>query len=176
VLHECKSVRADLGYPMMITPYSQFVGTQAAIHVATGQRWQTVIDPLIRFAQGAFGEDSGYTYMDENLRDRVLDLPQAKELAARDNTSLEDVTLEEARAAYGGPGLSDEDLLLRAIMQGSKDVDAMHAAGPPRSYTTSAPALVRLVDTLREAPSVRYVQVSRGSDSMTIANRERPSA
>ncbi len=53
-------IREDLGYPIMITPFSQFVGTQAAINVATGARYKVVIDELIRFAQGVFGEDSGY--------------------------------------------------------------------------------------------------------------------
>src|SRR3569833_2217195 len=61
VIQECIRIREDLGYPIMITPFSQFVGTQAAINIATGERYKVVIDKLIRFAQGVFGEDSGFT-------------------------------------------------------------------------------------------------------------------
>ena len=66
-------MRKDLGYPIMITPHSQFVVTQAAINVATGERYKLVIDELILFAQGVYGEDSGYTWMDQNLKDRLLE-------------------------------------------------------------------------------------------------------
>ena len=67
----------------MITPHSQFVVTQSAINVAMGERYKVVIDEVILFAQGVYGEDSGYTWMDANLKDRLLALPRAKELAAR---------------------------------------------------------------------------------------------
>ena len=80
VLEESVQVRKDLGYPIMITPHSQFVVTQSAINVATGERYKHVIDELILFAQGVYGEDSGYTWMDQNLKDRLLGMPRAKEL------------------------------------------------------------------------------------------------
>jgi len=80
VLQESVQVRKDLGYPIMITPLSQYVVTQAAINIATEERYKHVIDELILFAQGAFGEDSGYTMMDENLKDKLLSLPRAAEL------------------------------------------------------------------------------------------------
>ncbi len=74
VIQECIQIREDLGYPIMITPFSQFVGTQAALNIATGERYKIVIDELIRFAQGVFGEDSGYTWMDQNLEGQMAGL------------------------------------------------------------------------------------------------------
>ena len=47
VIEECVTIHSELGYPMMITPYSQFVGTQAALNVASGQRYKVVIDELL---------------------------------------------------------------------------------------------------------------------------------
>ena len=85
VLQESVQVRKDLGYPIMITPLSQYVVTQAAINVATGERYRHVIDELILFAQGVFGEDSGYMLMDQNLSDKLLARPRAAELAAMEN-------------------------------------------------------------------------------------------
>src|SRR3990172_3990673 len=83
VLEETVQVRKELGYPIMITPHSQFVVTQSAINVTLGERYKHVIDELILFAQGVYGEDSGYTWMDPNLKDRLLGTQRAKELAAR---------------------------------------------------------------------------------------------
>ncbi|MDE3078378.1 MAG: hypothetical protein KGJ86_23380, partial [Chloroflexota bacterium] len=127
VLNESVEVRKELGYPIMITPFSQFVATQAAINVATGERYKHVIDELILFAQGEFTEDSGYLVMDQNLKDRLLGMPRAKELAARDTR---EVSVDEIRATLGGPGVSDEELLLRFFMQGEREIAAMRAAGP----------------------------------------------
>src|SRR5690606_21886712 len=101
VLEECIQIRRELGYPIMITPYSQYVCTQAAVNVATGERYRSVIDPLIRFAQGAFGEDSGYLWMDQDLRDRFLGLPRADELDALHERPMEDVSLAQAREMFG---------------------------------------------------------------------------
>src|SRR5262249_53878626 len=150
VIQECIRIREELGYPIMITPFSQFVGTQAAINIATGERYKVVIDELIRFAQGVFGEDSGYTWMDQNLRDKWLALPRAKELAALGKRQIEDISLEECRRMIGTPGISDEDLMMRAIMGGSKEIEAMVAAGPPRRYLTSDMPLVKLLNEVKK--------------------------
>ncbi|GGA60946.1 carboxylase [Pseudoclavibacter endophyticus] len=168
VLQECIEIRRELGYPIMITPYSQYVATQAAVHVATGARYETVIDPIIRIAQGAFGEDSGYTWMDPNLKDRILSLPRAAELAELHERSTSEMTLKEARVAYGGLHLSDEELLLRAILQNEHDVEQMHAAGPPKRYATSSSPLADLIRRLESSSSVRYIQVRSGDDTLVL--------
>jgi oxaloacetate decarboxylase alpha subunit len=54
VFEEIVQVLKDFGYPIMITPYSQYAVTQAAINVATGERYKYVIDDMILFAKGAF--------------------------------------------------------------------------------------------------------------------------
>ncbi|GAC1320964.1 MAG: carboxylase [Chloroflexota bacterium] len=170
VIAECVRIRQDLGYPVMITPYSQYIGTQAALNVATGKRYEIVLDELIRFAQGAYGEDSGYTWMDANLRDRFTSLPRARELAELDSHSSDDISVEDIRSRLGAD-LSDEDLLLRAIMQGTREIDEMRRAGPPRRYTTANQPLVTLLAELQKAPGVGYVKIERGSDSIVIHNR-----
>jgi oxaloacetate decarboxylase alpha subunit len=69
VIDECVRICAETGEPHMITPYSQFVCTQAAINVAMGERYKVVIDDFIRFALGSYGEDSGYLEMDQNVKE-----------------------------------------------------------------------------------------------------------
>ena len=160
-------MRKDLGYPIMITPHSQFVVTQSAINVAMGERYKVVIDEVILFAQGVYGEDSGYTWMDANLKDRLLALPRAKELAARQRR---DIPLAEIREKLGGPGVSDEELLLRYIMKGHQEIEAMRAAGAPKQYYNASLPLLTLIQELGKRKAVRYVRVQRGSNALYVAN------
>jgi oxaloacetate decarboxylase alpha subunit len=154
----------------MITPLSQYMGTQAAINVATGERYSVVIDEFIRFAEGGYGEDSGYGWMDQNLKDKFLALPRAKELAAKAKRPVEDISLREIREQLGGASLSDEELILRAIMQGTQEIEDMAAAGPPRSYMSGAAPLKALMAELGKHKAVRYIQVQRGSDKLVLHN------
>ena len=171
VLEESVQVRRELGYPIMITPHSQFMVTQSAINVATGERYKVVIDELILFAQGVYGEDSGYTWMDPNLKDRLLGMPRAKELRELGARQHRDIPLQDIRDQLGGAGVSDEEFLLRYIMKGRDEIEAMHAAGPPRQYFNAAMPLLTLIQELDKHRKVRYVQVRRGSDSVLIRNR-----
>ncbi len=168
VLEETVLVRKEMGYPIMITPHSQFVVTQAAINVVTGERYKHVIDELILFAQGIYGVDSGYTWMDQNLKDKLLSLPRAKELAGRQKR---EITLKELRENLGGPGVSDEEFILRYLMKGEDEIRAMRAAGPPRQYFNTSLPLLTLIQELGKHKQVRYVQVQRGSDSLVIRNQ-----
>ena len=171
VLEESVRVRKDLGYPIMVTPHSQFVGTQAAINVATGERYKLVIDELILFAQGVYSEDSGYTWMDQNLKDRLLGMPRAKELKALADRRHRDVPLKEIRGKFGGSGVSDEEFLLRYIMKGEEEIEAMRAAGPRKQYFNAATPLLTLIQELGKHRKVRYVRVQRGGDSLVIQNQ-----
>ncbi len=168
VLQESVQVRKDLGYPIMITPLSQFVVTQAAINVATGERYKHVIDELILFAQGVFGEDSGFTLMDQNLKDKLLSLPRAAELAARERR---DISLTDLREQLGGPGLSDEELVLRYMMKGDQEIKAMRAAGPPKQYLTAGLPLLTLIDELKKSSQVRFINLQRGSDTLSLQSQ-----
>ncbi len=168
VLRESVQVRKDLGYPIMITPHSQFMVTQSAINVAIGERYKHVIDELILFAQGVYGEDSGYTWMDQNLKDRLLATRRAAELGAR---KQRDIPMAEIREKLGGPGVSDEEFLLRYIMKGAQEVQAMQAAGRPRQYLNASQPLPALLQALSNHKEVRYIRVQRGSDSLLIQNR-----
>ena len=168
VLEEAIQVRKDLGYPIMITPLSQYVVTQSAINVAVGERYKLVIDELILFALGVFGVDSGFIEMEPNLRDRLLAMPRAAELAQRPTATLSE---RELRERLGGPGLSDEDLLLRYVMKGEQEIAAMRAAGPARRYHSAGQPLSRLIDELGKSSSVRYVHISRAKTSLAVENR-----
>ena len=123
-------MRAEFGYPIMVTPLAQFVGSQAAINVITGERYKEVTDQAIQYALGYWGKEAP-TVMDTDVKDKILSRPRAKEWA---NWSVPEMSLPEVRRKVGGPNVSDEELVLRVIA-GEPAVDAMLAAGAPKDYS-----------------------------------------
>jgi oxaloacetate decarboxylase (Na+ extruding) subunit alpha len=176
-LAEAGRVREEWGWPIMVTPLSQFVGSQAAINVITGERYKEVTDQTILYALGYWGGDEATQGMDPAVRDKILARPRAREIIA---SPQREPTVEELRARFGGPGVSEEELLLR--MECSEaELAALRAAGPPRRYESldATSPLVALVRQLTQSGDRRYVRVQRGALSLTLARggaTEAPSA
>lgn len=59
VLKEIPHVRADLGYPPLVTPTSQIVGTQAVLNVLTGARYKSITNEVKLYLQGRYGRPPG---------------------------------------------------------------------------------------------------------------------
>jgi len=59
VLMEIPRVREDLGYPPLVTPTSQIVGTQAVLNVLTGSRYQSITNEVKFYLQGRYGKAPG---------------------------------------------------------------------------------------------------------------------
>lgn len=56
VLKEVPRVREDLGYPPLVTPTSQIVGTQAVVNVLTGERYKMIINEVKNYVKGLYGK------------------------------------------------------------------------------------------------------------------------
>ncbi len=59
VLSEVPRVREDLGYPPLVTPTSQIVGTQAVLNVITGTRYKSITNEVKYYLQGRYGRPPG---------------------------------------------------------------------------------------------------------------------
>ena len=59
VLAEIPRVREDLGFPPLVTPTSQIVGTQAVLNVLTGERYKTITNEVKLYLQGRYGKAPG---------------------------------------------------------------------------------------------------------------------
>ncbi|MGE5219262.1 MAG: hypothetical protein ACM3SP_19870 [Chloroflexota bacterium] len=143
VLEEAVRVRKELGYPIMVTPLSQFVGSQAAINVIRGERYVQVTDQVIQYAVGLWGEEAA-AEVEPEIRAKILDRPRAKEFAA---WRPPEPTIAALRSKLGGPSLSDDELLMRYVV-GNEDVEAMRAAGAPRQYRDGQKPLLALLEEL----------------------------
>jgi oxaloacetate decarboxylase (Na+ extruding) subunit alpha len=162
-LEETSRVRVEFGYPIMVTPLSQFVGSQAAINVIVGERYKDVTDQVIRFALGQFGEEA-ITAMDQEVRAKILDRPRAREIMAQ---TREQPTIDDMRRDLGGPGVSDEELILRWLLN-KEDIAAMRAAGPAKEYVTTRHPLVALMTELSKNADVNLIQVSKPGFALTL--------
>ncbi|MCK9233510.1 MAG: hypothetical protein M0P04_12090 [Syntrophales bacterium] len=137
VLDEIPRILEELGHPIMITPFSQYIVTQAVLNVQLG-RWEQCIDSMVEHAAGLFGiEDAGLPDMDPNLKDKLLSLPQAKKIKERADHIIEHLnsepSAEELKKNLGlPPDASDEDFVLTYILMG----EAMKniTPGGPDSY------------------------------------------
>lgn len=162
-LEEAARVRAEFGYPIMVTPLSQFVGSQAAINVILGERYREVTDQVIQYALGLWGKE-GSSSMDPDVKDKILSRPRAHELARWEPP---EPSIQEVRRKLGGPGVSDDELLLRWLLR-TEEIDAMRAAGPPREYLSARQPLVRLVNELTKRKDFSYIHVQKGEVSVTL--------
>ena len=165
-LEEAAQVRAEFGYPIMVTPLSQFVGSQAAINVIIGARYKEVTDQTIEYAMGIWGKE-GAVYMDADVKDKILNRPRAKEIAERPHPTD---SLQDLRRKYGGQGVSDEEILLR-FFTSKEDVERMHAAGPPRSYSANGNPLLNLVAELSKQTDRSSIFIQRPNFSLRLEKR-----
>src|ERR671915_1256054 len=156
-LEESIRVRAEFGYPIMVTPLSQFVGSQAAINVIIGERYKQVTDQTIEYAIGIWGKEGG-ALMDPNIKEKILNRPRAKEIAERPHPTD---SLRDLRRKYGGAGVADEEVVLR-FFTSEKDVAHMRAAGPARAYSSGGNPLLNLI-----------AQVSKQTDRNSVYIRNR---
>lgn len=163
-LEECARVRAEFGYPIMVTPLSQFVGSQAAINVIVGERYREVTDQVIQYALGIWGRE-GAELMDPNVKDKILNRPRAREWQGWEPP---DPPLAEVRRQFGGPGVSDEELLLR-YFAGAEAVEAMRSA-PRKEYPASP--LVALLEELSRR-RLGYVAVEKRGVKVALSASER---
>lgn len=166
VLEETAQVRQELGYPIMVTPYSQFVGVQAAMNVILGERYKEVTDELIHYALGSWGEEESSS-INADIKDTILDRPRARELR---NWHAPDPTLRQFRAKLDGAGISDDELLLR-YFAGREDVENMKAAQPLWPYSSVRQPLMLLIDGLSKQKRFRQVVVRRGDLAIRLERR-----
>jgi oxaloacetate decarboxylase alpha subunit len=163
VLDEAARVRAEFGYPIMVTPLAQFVGSQAAINVMKGERYRDLTDQSIQYALGYWGKEAPQV-MDADIKDKILSHPRAREWA---NWSPPDLSLEEVRKKYAAPGVSDEELVLRVIA-GPAAVEEMLAAGAPREYAACTQPLVSLIDELSRHQRVAQIYIRKGDFALAV--------
>ncbi|WP_369133999.1 biotin carboxyl carrier protein [Modestobacter sp. I12A-02662] len=156
VKEEAVRVRADLGWPIVVTPFAQYIVTQATLNVMAGERYAQVADEVVDLLRGDFGPLPGP--VDADLLDRAMSTRRAQQPLPGDD----DVTIDQLRDRFGRH-LPDEELLLRAVMP-AEQVDAMVAA----RGTSTRDVVGRVLSMLDERPDVTSFAVSNGGTRVSV--------
>lgn len=127
VLQETALIRKEFGYPIMVTPISQFVGAQAMLNVLGGERYKLVTNETIKYLLGHYGEIVGP--VDKGLRDKIMGLPMTKKLL---DWEPPQPSIEELRQKFGAD-ISEEELVLRALSSDQDSVDQVMGQGQSRT-------------------------------------------
>ena len=178
ILDEVAQVRKDLGYPIMVSPFAQFLITQATLNVVQGERYRMIPDELRKYALGHYGRHAG---------------PLAPEFAERATRSGRFVTAAPADLvppalprlrALRGASASEDELLLAAYYDDShvgavldRDGDALSGL---RYRTTPlaelAEYLVHCTDVERARVAIRGVELPLVADHRHARARGHPVA
>jgi oxaloacetate decarboxylase alpha subunit len=178
LMAEITQVRAELGYPIMVTPFPQMVIGQALANLmgpaktgpasgtARGRtaRYDTVPDQVIRYVLGTFGKPTAPVAPD--VLAKILDRPRARELAQEP----EPLDVPALRRRFG-ERISDEELALRFGMPAA-EVDAMVAAPPAvRHYNPDLVPLLRLLRELGDRPPAARLTVDKPGFALSLRGR-----
>lgn len=154
ILEEISRIRSELGWPIMVTPFSQIIGVQAMMNVVGGERYGSVADEIKMYALGHFGKL--LAPVEPNVLDRIVANGSSK-------IPIELQALKPARPELEKkyPNLDDDERLLRYMFAGG-EVDEMQAAGPIRITAARNTPIESLLQALVERKAVHSVELRRG--------------
>ena len=106
-LLETPRVRKDMGYPPLVTPTSQLVGTQAVQNVLAGERYKNVGAEMKAYCRGEYGKTPAP--IDPEVKAKILGDEQP--IQGRYAATLPADTFEKAQAQLGDDARCEEDVL-----------------------------------------------------------------
>ncbi len=161
VLDEMSRVREELGYPVMATPFSQLVGTQAVLNVVTGDRYSVVPDEVMIYANGFYG--TSVAPLDQNVLDTIMGSAKAKFYQQWEPPQP---SLAELRQRFGGD-ISDDELILRLLVP-EHDIDVMRATPQRNRDFPPTSREMRFVRQLVETSTGAYLHIEARDFSLTL--------
>jgi len=110
VFAEIPRVREDLGFPPLVTPTSQIVGSQAVFNVLAGERYKTITNEVKLYLQGRYGRAAGT--INEQLRKQAIGNEDVIDVRPADLIKPE---MNKLREEIGALAKSEEDVLTYAM-------------------------------------------------------------
>jgi pyruvate/oxaloacetate carboxyltransferase len=151
ILEEAARVRKDLGYPILVSPFAQYIVTQSVLNVVQGERYKTIPDEVRKYAMGFYGR---------------LAAQPSEEFLAKAGIHGNEISMTRAGADLEpalprlrremGASVSDEDLLLAAFYDRSL-LDPLKVKPAPYRFTTTP--LMELMLFLESRTDVRQARV-----------------
>ncbi len=149
ILVEAAQVRQDLGYPILVSPFAQYIITQAVLNVVQGERYKTVPDEVRKYALGYYGRLASRPSDEFLERARIRD----SEISDERPEELSRGWIPRLRAELGSQA-SDEQILLGAFY----DKALVAQLQPARDYpcrTTPLHELIRYLGARKDIDRAR---------------------
>ncbi len=149
VAKEIPEVRRDLGYPPLVTPTSQIVGTQAVLNVLLGERYKTITGEVRDYVRGQYGRPPG-SITDEIRKTIIGD----EEVITTRPADFLDPMYEKMKAEATGAGLikKEEDVLTYILypaiapsfLKGERQPEKIIPVAQPRSGSYDLPSAMQV--------------------------------
>ena len=114
VLNEVPRVREDLGYPPLVTPLSQMVGTQAVMNVLSGERYKMCPKEIVDYVTGHYGKSPAP--INEEVKAKILKGKDVETITYRPADAIKP-EFESLKEKYKDLVRSDEDVLTCALFE-----------------------------------------------------------
>ena len=162
ILEEVSRVRKDLGYPIVVSPFAQYLVTQSVLNVVQGERYKTIPDEIRKYARGYYGKVAAP--MSPEFLDR-LNLKPGEMVTERPAEHLEPA-LPRLRRELGAAA-SDEDLLLAAFYE-RKLLAPLRKPQPQYRFSTTP--LHELVAWLGARRDIEQAHIRFGGTEINFAS------
>ncbi|MEO8080866.1 MAG: pyruvate carboxylase subunit B [Caldimonas sp.] len=161
ILEETAQVRRDLGYPILVSPFAQYIVTQAVLNVVGGERYKTIPDEVRKYAMGHYGRlaaEPSATFMERaNIRPQdVMTNRPGEQLAPQ---------LPQLRARLGAAA-RDEDLLLAAFYE-EPLLAPLRRPAPAYQFKTSP--LHELIRHIGTRSSIQHARLRFAGTEMSVS-------
>ena len=161
ILEEIARVRKDLGYPIVVSPFAQYMVTQATLNVVQGERYKTIPEEIRKYARGYYGKVAAP--MSDEFLERARISPS--EMVHERPAEHIDPWLPRLRKELG-PGASDGDLLLAAFYE-KKRLEPLRRPKPEYRFRTSP--LHELVAWMGERRDIERAHIRFAGTEMTFS-------
>jgi len=154
VLAETPRVREEMGFPPLVTPSSQIVGTQATLNVVTGQRYKVVPEEVKNYVRGYYGRPPAP--IDPEVRKLVIGDEQP--ISCRPADLLEP-GMDKARQDVGELARDEQDVISYALFpQVARPFLERRAAGADEHAAVIAAIAASLAVQVDQRPAARPCQ------------------
>ena len=161
ILEETARVRRDLGYPIVVSPFAQYIVTQATLNVVQGERYATIPDEIRKYARGYYGRLAAQP-SDEFLERANI---RPSEYVTEAPAAHLEPSIPRLRAELGSAA-SDEDLLLAAFYD-RKLIAPLRNPVPGCTFRTTP--LTELVGFLSTRSDIDYARIRFAGTDMTVS-------
>ena len=161
ILEEAARVRKDLGYPILVSPFAQYIITQSVLNVVQGERYKTIPDEVRKYALGYYGKLAADPAPEFLERAKIRPEERVTERPAE---HIEPWIPRLRRKL--GPGANDEDVLLGAFYE-PKLLEKLRDPTPECRFTTTP--LYELVKYLQERRDIQRARIRFAGTEINIA-------